>query len=54
MDRLSACEQWGMPLEDALLNEYQRGLQVIESRETVEGAARFASGRGRHGQFDDI
>jgi enoyl-CoA hydratase len=53
-DRLSAHEQWGMNLEEALLNEYQRGLEVIASRETVEGAAKFSSGRGRHGQFDDI
>jgi enoyl-CoA hydratase len=53
-DRLSACEQWGMSLDDALLNEFERGLQVIESQETVTGAARFASGRGRHGDFGNI
>ncbi|HEY6130541.1 MAG TPA: crotonase/enoyl-CoA hydratase family protein [Halioglobus sp.] len=53
-DRLSACEQWGMPLAAALLNEYQRGLSVIASHETQEGAARFASGLGRHGDFDAI
>ena len=53
-DRLSACEQWGMSLEDAFLNEYERGLAVIASRETVEGATRFASGKGRHGDFDAI
>ena len=53
-DRLSACEQWGLPLDDALLNEYERGLSVIASRETVEGATRFASGKGRHGDFDAI
>ena len=53
-DRLSACEQWGMSLEDGLANEFQRGLQVIESRETVEGATRFASGKGRHGDFENL
>jgi enoyl-CoA hydratase/carnithine racemase len=53
-DRLSAHEQWGMSLQEALANEYERGLEVIASRETVEGATRFSSGRGRHGQFDDI
>lgn len=53
-DRLSAYEQWGMSLEAALLNEYERGLAVIASRETLEGAARFASGKGRHGDFDTI
>ena len=53
-DRLSACEQWDMSLEDALRNEFERGLAVIDSRETVEGATRFASGRGRHGTFEEI
>jgi enoyl-CoA hydratase len=53
-DRLSACEQWGMSLEEALGNEFRRGMSVIESRETLEGAARFAGGKGRHGNFEDI
>ncbi len=50
-DRLSAYEQWSMELEPALLNEYRRGRQVIESGETREGATRFAQGAGRHGSF---
>jgi len=53
-DRLSAYEQWDLSLEDALHNEFERGLAVIASRETVDGATRFASGRGRHGDFDAI
>ena len=53
-DRLSAYEQWGLALEDALGNEFQRGMQVIASRETVTGASRFAAGKGRHGNFEDI
>jgi enoyl-CoA hydratase/carnithine racemase len=53
-DRLSAYEQWGMSLKDALHNEFKRGLDVIASLETVEGATRFASGKGRHGDFDAI
>lgn len=53
-DRLSAYEQWGQPLDGALRNEFERGLAVIASRETVEGATRFASGKGRHGDFDEI
>lgn len=53
-DRLSAYEQWGLSLEDALGNEFRRGMQVIASRETVTGASRFAAGKGRHGNFDDI
>ena len=53
-DRLSAYEQWSMSLQEALDNEFARGMQVVDSRETVEGATRFASGKGRHGGFDDI
>ena len=53
-DRLSAYEQWGLSLEDALGYEFQRGMQVIASRETVTGASRFAAGKGRHGDFEDI
>jgi enoyl-CoA hydratase len=51
-DRLSAYEQWDLSLDNALRNEFERGLQVIASRETVEGAARFAAGEGRHGEFE--
>ncbi len=53
-DRLSAYEQWNMPLAAALLNEYERGVAVIASQETLVGAARFASGKGRHGDFDAL
>ena len=53
-DRLSAYEQWGMSLDAALANEFERGVQVIDSRETVTGASRFAAGKGRHGDFDNI
>ncbi|NND67423.1 MAG: crotonase/enoyl-CoA hydratase family protein [Halioglobus sp.] len=53
-DRRSAYEQWSMSLPEALANEYERGLEVIASRETVTGATAFASGKGRHGDFQDI
>jgi enoyl-CoA hydratase/carnithine racemase len=53
-DRLSAYEQWGMSLEAALGNEFHRGMEVIASSETVTGASRFAAGKGRHGDFDNI
>jgi enoyl-CoA hydratase len=43
-----------MSLEDAMANEFQRGLDVIASRETLEGAMRFASGKGRHGEFENV
>jgi enoyl-CoA hydratase len=48
-DRHSSYEQWNLPLGEALANETRRGLEVIASGETVAGAARFASGEGRHG-----
>ena len=50
-DRLSSYEQWPMSLPDALLNEFRRGITVIESGETVNGAKRFVAGVGRHGAF---
>jgi len=53
-DRISAYEQWDMPLDRALANEYQRGWAAIDAGETVAGAKRFASGKGRGGSFDDI
>jgi enoyl-CoA hydratase len=53
-DRLSAYEQWSLPLDEALANEFRRGMAVIESGETVSGASRFAAGRGRHGDFGEI
>ena len=51
-DRISAYEQWGRGLDDALLHETRLGRQVIESGETRAGAARFAQGAGRHGAFE--
>ena len=49
-DRLSSYEQWSLPLAEAIGNEFRRGMQVIESGETVEGAQRFSAGQGRHGR----
>ncbi len=48
-DRLSAYEQWSLPTAGALVNEFRRGMQVIESGETVAGAKRFSGGEGRGG-----
>ncbi|HLG62303.1 MAG TPA: crotonase/enoyl-CoA hydratase family protein [Ktedonosporobacter sp.] len=53
-DRLSSYEQWSLSLDGALRNETRRGLQVINSGETREGARRFAAGHGRHGSSTDI
>ena len=48
-DRSSAYAQWGLPLPEALHQEWERGKLCIG--EGLEGAARFASGEGRHGKF---
>lgn len=53
-DRASAIAQWGMTLEHAMANEFERGVQAGATGETQGGAARFAEGRGRHGDFSDI
>ncbi len=50
-DRLSALRQWDLEEEEAIANEMSGGLKVIASGETLSGAARFASGVGRHGAF---
>jgi enoyl-CoA hydratase len=53
-DRRSAYEQWDKDIPEALVAETELGLAVIRSGETQAGAARFASGHGRHGSFDDL
>jgi len=50
-DRASVFAQHGLPLRDALAQEFTLGLRTIASGETVSGAARFAGGDGRHGAF---
>ncbi|MCZ2109543.1 MAG: crotonase/enoyl-CoA hydratase family protein [Dehalococcoidia bacterium] len=50
-DRMSSYEQWSLPIDEALVNEYRHGIGVIDSGETREGATRFAQGAGRHGAF---
>jgi enoyl-CoA hydratase len=50
-DRMSAYEQWSLDWDAARRNELKRGLSVMASGESVAGAARFASGAGRHGSF---
>lgn len=49
-DKLSAQQQWGMPENEACLNEMRLGIDTFETGETVAGATRFKLGAGRHGQ----
>ena len=53
-DRQSAYEQFGMDLDAAFRNEFKLGMTTIQSQETLKGAQRFASGKGRHGNFEEI
>ena len=50
-DRRAAWEGGGLPLPAALANEFALGMTTHDSGESQEGAQRFASGAGRHGQF---
>lgn len=49
-DRASAYAQWHLPLAAALVQEAVAGTPVAAEGE--HGAARFAAGAGRHGDFD--
>jgi len=49
-DRRSALNQWSLSLEEATRAEHYGGLDVITSGEALEGAKRFAEGKGRHGK----
>ncbi|MFZ4180931.1 crotonase/enoyl-CoA hydratase family protein [Streptomyces sp. R02] len=51
-DRASVLEQEGLDEEAALKAELRHGAVVLA--ESLEGAARFASGAGRHGSFDGV
>lgn len=51
-DRMSAYEQWDKSVEDALENEFKRGMEPISKGETLEGASLFTKGMGKHGRFD--
>jgi enoyl-CoA hydratase len=52
-DRQSSYEQWNLELREALTNEGRLGLPALKS-ETQQGAARFAAGKGRGGDFQNI
>ncbi len=52
-DRRSVLWQWGLTEPDALVLEARFGVDTISSGESLQGAARFASGAGRHGTTVD-
>ncbi|WEO94022.1 crotonase/enoyl-CoA hydratase family protein [Streptomyces sp. FXJ1.172] len=51
-DRASVLDQEGLDEEAALRTELRHGMGVLA--QSTEGAARFASGAGRHGSFSEI
>lgn len=53
-DRLSAYEQWDLAFDAAIAREYALGVATLGSGEAATGATRFASGKGRGGDFSDI
>ena len=52
-DRISAMRQWAMPSNKALLFEAEIGRESLRAGAS-SGAARFAGGKGRGGDFGDI
>jgi enoyl-CoA hydratase len=52
-DRRSVYRQESLPLDEAMRFEWQNGVPALKA-EGVAGAARFASGMGRGGNFSDI
>ena len=52
-DRRSAYAQQGLSLREAMRKEWYNGIPAFKA-EGAAGAARFSSGKGRHGDFRDI
>ena len=52
-DRRSSYEQWGLDVARSLVNEGKRGAPALQ-QESRAGAARFAAGKGRGGNFGNI
>lgn len=50
-DREAVYRGCGIDFDAAMKLEFEMGLKVVQSGETLEGAACFAGGKGRHGQI---
>ncbi len=53
VDRRSSYQQWSLDIPEALVNEGKGG-QDLDMAEIQAGAARFAAGKGRGGDFGSI
>jgi enoyl-CoA hydratase len=52
-DRRTVYESYGLSVREGLRREWANGLEA-HHKEGAAGAARFATGKGRHGDFGDI
>jgi len=52
-DRQSSYDQWALDVPAALVNEARHGMPALQA-ESRDGAARFAAGKGRGGDFGEI
>lgn len=52
-DRRSSYDQWSLDVPAALVNEARHGIPALQA-ESRKGAARFAAGKGRGGDFGEI
>jgi len=48
-DRLSAYQQWAMPLDQALLGEFDHGMRTLNTGEMLAGLRSYTSGQWRTG-----
>lgn len=53
-DRMSALDQEGLSLADAIASELGHGMISLASDELGQGLRRFRSGAGRHGDFSGL
>jgi enoyl-CoA hydratase len=51
-DRMSVYEQFDLAWPQAMHNEFAHGMTTLQSGESQQGAAKFASGKGRGGSFE--
>ena len=52
-DRRSVYLQHGLPVRKALQSEWRNSHAIVDA-EGIAGAARFADGKGRHGNYEEI
>jgi enoyl-CoA hydratase len=52
-DRRSVYLQHGLPVRKALESKWRNSHAIVDG-EGIAGAARFADGKGRHGNYEEI